>query len=321
MTTELVEAAYAALEQGHREAALRSLEDGGRAGDQDCLLELGAWFLAGQIVRRDLSRARDCFRLAGAAGNAQAASIYRNFLAIGVGGERDWVMALSSLQEAAAQDHAAAAQIALLEAMAIDSNGNPTLTVTPNIISASPFVASFKQVLTTTECDYLIRLATPMLHPSMIVDPRTGAMRPDPVRKSDAAMFAWAAEDLVVHAINRRIAAVSGTAVEAGEPLQVLCYAPGQEYRPHYDALPSGANQRTVTLLVFLNDAYEGGETCFPKSGIRFRGKVGDALMFRNTLPNGQPDPASLHAGAPVTSGTKYIASRWIHQHAFARLT
>jgi prolyl 4-hydroxylase len=205
--------------------------------------------------------------------------------------------------------------------MAIDANGNPTLTFRPSIDSTSPFVASFNRLLTAAECDYLIRLATPNLHPSMIVDPRTGGMRPDPVRTSDAAMFAWAAEDLVVHAINRRIAAASGTAAEAGEPLQVLCYGPGQEYRPHFDALPNVSNQRIMTLLVFLNDAYQGGETCFPKRGIRFRGKVGDALLFRNALPDGRPDPASLHAGAPVTSGTKYIASRWIHQHAFAPLT
>jgi prolyl 4-hydroxylase len=321
MVTKLVEAAYAELERENWQFALQILEDGGRAGDQGCLVELGAWFLAGQIVQRDLGRARDCFRLAGAGGNAQAASIYRNFLAIGVGGERDWAGALGSLRQAAAQDQAAGAQIALLDAMATDANGNPTLTCTPNIISTSPFVASFKQLLTTAECDYLIRLALPNLHPSLIVDPRTGGMRPDPVRTSDAAMFAWAAEDLVVHAINRRIAAASGTAAEAGEPLQVLCYGPGQEYHPHFDALPNVTNQRILTVLVFLNDAFQGGETRFPKSGIRFRGKVGEALLFRNALPDGRPDPASLHAGAPVTRGTKYIASRWIHQHAFAPLT
>jgi prolyl 4-hydroxylase len=320
MATKLVDAAYAELEHGNRQAALQILEDGGRAGDQDCLVELGAWLLAGQIVERELGRARDCFRQAGAGGNAQAASIYRNFLAIGVGGERDWAGALGLLRQAAAHEQSAIAQITLLDAMAIDANGSPTSTFTPEIISTSPFVACFRQLLTTAECDYLGGLATPMLHPSMIVDPRTGAMRPDPVRTSDAAMLAWAAEDLVIHAINRRIAAASGTAVEAGEPLQVLRYRAGQEYRPHFDALPNVTNQRIMTLLVFLNDAYEGGETCFPKSGIRFRGKVGDALTFRNALPDGRPDPASLHSGAPVTSGTKLIASRWIHQQAFAPL-
>jgi prolyl 4-hydroxylase len=128
-------------------------------------------------------------------------------------------------------------------------------------------------------------------------------------------MFPWVSEDMVVSALNRRIAAASNTDRRCGEPLQVLRYRPGQEYRPHLDALPSRENQRVLTMLVYLNDRYSGGETCFTATGLKFSGAPGDALLFRNATPDGSPDPASQHAGLPVHEGEKYLASRWIRQH------
>jgi prolyl 4-hydroxylase len=181
-------------------------------------------------------------------------------------------------------------------------------------------VAAFDGLLSAEEARYLIGLAEPLLEPSLVVDPRTGQMRPHPVRTSDAAALAWIDENPVVHALNRRIAAATGTIVEAGEPLQLLRYAPGQEYRPHHDAIPGATNQRVLTLLVYLNEDYEGGATVFPRSGLSFKGKTGDALLFRNALPDGRIDPDAIHAGSPVTSGRKYLATRWIHQRQFMDL-
>jgi prolyl 4-hydroxylase len=84
------------------------------------------------------------------------------------------------------------------------------------------------------------------------------------------------------------------------------------------DALPAEPNQRILTALVYLSDDYEGGETTFPHIGLSFRGRTGDALIFRNAGPDGRPDPLSLHAGLPVTKGIKYLASRWIRAKRFA---
>ena len=70
-------------------------------------------------------------------------------------------------------------------------------------------------------------------------------------------------------------------------------------------------------MIVYLNDGYRGGETMFVRTGLSVRGRKGDALLFRNTLADGRPDPMSEHAGLPVTSGTKLIASRWIWANDF----
>jgi prolyl 4-hydroxylase len=175
-------------------------------------------------------------------------------------------------------------------------------------------ITLFSGFCTAAECAYLIATAEPLLTPSVVVDPRTGAHRPDRIRTSDTAFFPIVDENPAIHAINRRIAAASGTAPEQGEPLQVLRYAPGQEYRMHSDALPPapGLNQRILTFLIYLNDDYDGGATAFETTGLALRPRAGDAVLFRNTTRDGRMDARMRHAGQPVTKGVKYLASRWI---------
>ena len=96
----------------------------------------------------------------------------------------------------------------------------------------------------------------------------------------------------------------------------VLRYQQGQEYRPHLDALPGLENQRVLTALVYLNDAYLGGETEFTRLGLKVKGRKGDVLVFRNTTADGSPDPISEHAGLPVVNGIKYLGSRWIRDRS-----
>ena len=72
-----------------------------------------------------------------------------------------------------------------------------------------------------------------------------------------------------------------------------------------------------MTAIVYLNDDYDGGATQFPAIGTEFRGRTGDAILFRNTLADGQVDERSRHAGLPVTRGEKWICTRWIRARDF----
>ena len=109
------------------------------------------------------------------------------------------------------------------------------------------------------------------------------------------------------------IAAATGTEKAWGEPLNILRYAPGQQYKPHHDGTGSdNVSVRNLTALIWLNDEFEGGETDFPKIDVRVRGEVGDMLVFRNVRDDGSFDERMIHAGLPVTSGVKWMASRWI---------
>lgn len=315
-----IEQAYDLAGRHQADAAVALLEAGGRAGDADCWVELASWYLSGNIIRRDLAKCRECFRLAGEAGHQRARSIYIGLLATGTGGPPDWQTALKLLADLSADDEDSARQLTLLGKMELDEDGRPHGIEPPERLSDAPEVLLFKSLLTKDECQYLIDQAAPLLRPSVVVDPDSGQIRPHPVRTSENASFPWIDETPAIHAINQRLAAASGTAAANGEPLQILRYTPGQEYRPHHDALPHTDNQRILTMLVYLNDAYEGGATIFLKTGLRVKGAIGDALLFRNADQQGRPDPDAQHAGLPVQSGQKLIASRWIHEKRFGPL-
>ena len=307
----------ALLRGGRHDEAARLLIAEAEAGKPGALAGLALWRIAGDIVRRDLGEARALLGAAAARGDDAAALLHACFLAAGTGGEADWPEALAALARLAPRVLRAAMQLRLIEAMDLDPDGFPAKPAPTRPLATSPHAVAAPAFLTPTECAYLIAAAEPQLRPSVVVDPATGRMAPHPVRTSDAAQFGVFAEDLVVAAINRRIAALSGTGPAQGEPLQVLRYRPGGEYKPHMDALPAEPNQRILTVLVYLSDDYDGGETRFVRTGLTYRGRAGDALLFRNAGADGRPDPQALHAGLPVTRGVKYLASRWIRQQRF----
>jgi prolyl 4-hydroxylase len=285
------------------------------AGDADALFKLAMWRLGGRLLPLDLCEARDLFRRAGEAGRRDAAKIHVNLLASGTGGPADWSGALARLREMT--DPASRAELEIIGKMDLTEDGTPRSAPEGEPLSTSPYVVRLPRLFTADECDYLVDAATPMLKPSLVVDEKSGRHIPHPIRTSDGATFAWLIANPAVHALNRRIAAATGTSVEQGEPLQVLRYRPGQQYRSHLDAVPAPGNRRILTAIVYLNGEYEGGETRFTRTGLSVRGRKGDALLFRNTRSDGRADPMSEHAGLPVTAGTKLIASRWIWERPF----
>jgi prolyl 4-hydroxylase len=307
--------ADALVAAGRPQEAYRLLTDAAAEGDPDSLFALGNWRLSGQIIRRDLAAARALYRRGAQAGHEGAAKTYVAFVAGGIGGSPEWQSAMRLLEQ---QGYAGAAtQLALIQAMRLTPSGEPEAVPAERRLSDSPLVCVFPLLFSPGECDFLVAEAQPWLQPSMVIDPRTGGLMRNPVRTSDSMSFGYVQENPAVHALNRRIARATGTDVRQGESLQVLRYRPGQEYKPHLDALAGEPNQRILTMLVYLNDDYQGGETLFLKTGVRFRGKKGDALLFRNAAADGRADERTQHAGLPVVAGEKIIASRWIRAKPF----
>lgn len=297
--------------------AILLLNRGAAAGDPDALFKLATWRLEGLRVPRDIAMARDLFRRASQRGSMGAAAIFANFTAAGFGATRDWQGGLALLRTLAGKNQRAKRELETIEAMDLTADGDPASLPEGEIISTAPHVTRFMGLFSALECKYLIEAATPMLEPSVVIDNDTGRQIKNPIRTSDGMGFTAPLENPAVHALNRRIAAASGTTPEQGEPLQILRYRAKQEYKTHIDAIPGFDNQRFLTMLVYLNDDYKGGETRFHKTGLAVKGKRGDAILFRNITADGRPDNDAAHAGMPVTGGVKLIASRWIRQRPF----
>lgn len=292
--------------------AVAVLEAAAHRGDVDASMQLAVWYLTDQAIPRDLPKAREMLRRTVALGHVDAALMEIALTANGSGAAPDWSSALSLLRRAAHNDPVAAGQLALLKAMDLDPRGGPNDLPPAEILSDRPDVKRFPKLLTPAECAHLAQVASTMLEPARVIDPRTGQWIAHPIRTSDGAAIGPAREDLVVRALNRRIAAISGTDIDQGEPLTILRYRPGQQYRLHLDAIQDAENQRMATALVYLNEGYGGGETHFPAAGLTVTPRGGDVILFANTAADGKADPLSRHAGLPVSRGVKWLATRWI---------
>jgi len=204
-------------------------------------------------------------------------------------------------------------------------------------VSWRPHAEVYRGFLTREECDHLKALATPSLGRSTVVDASNGGSVPSDIRTS-SGMFLLRGEDDGVASIERRIASWTHVPESHGEGFQVLRYEFGQEYRPHFDYFQDEFNQkrekggqRVATVLMYLTDVEEGGETIFPDAEaganpgggddasscaagkLAVKPRKGDALFFRSLHHNGTSDAMSSHAGCPVVKGVKFSATKWMH--------
>lgn len=184
-----------------------------------------------------------------------------------------------------------------------------------------PFILHLDNVLSEEECDELILLAKDRLQLSRIVDPYTGEEKVARGRTSKGMYFAIQ-ENAFIKKLEQRFMELTAHPIENGEGLQVLNYSIGEEYKAHYDYFPSRkvdpakGGQRIGTLLLYLNDVDEGGETVFPNMGISIVPKKGTAVYFHYGNSQGQVDPLSLHSSIPIEKGEKWVATKWIRESA-----
>jgi prolyl 4-hydroxylase len=189
-----------------------------------------------------------------------------------------------------------------------------------------PIIVLLEGVLSGTECSDLVELARPRLQRSTVVDPGTGTNMVADYRNSEG-MFFRLGENVLIKRLDQRLAALMNCPVENGEGLQVLRYGAGGHTAPHFDFLiPSNATnsesiarsgQRLSTLIVYLNDVLEGGETVFPEAGLAVVPRQGHGLYFEYTNSRMQVDQKSRHGGAPVMAGEKWIATKWMRARRF----
>lgn len=181
------------------------------------------------------------------------------------------------------------------------------------------FMSEYAHALDPYLCDHLINVAAPSLLPSGVVHPETGRGMRSEARTSYSMSFVPNMYDAVVAESLRRVAAIAGLPAQHAEPVGVLRYGIGQEYRPHFDFYedPQHTAQRVTTVFIYLNDVPEGGGTEFPRLGVTVAPERGKAVKFLNCDALGKPNPETLHAGLPVVHGEKWLVTLWFWDQPF----
>jgi len=185
----------------------------------------------------------------------------------------------------------------------------------------SPIVRVLEGLLSGEECDQLIAQAQPRLQRSLTVDVE-GRHQTDE-RRTSKGMFFAIGETPLVHTIEQRLADLLDIPVSHGEGLQILHYLPGEEYEPHFDwfdptqpgfnLVTSRGGQRIASVVMYLNTPEAGGGTAFPAIGLTVTAARGSAVYFAYDTG----DQSSLHAGLPVVSGEKWIATKWLRERPY----
>ena len=193
--------------------------------------------------------------------------------------------------------------------------------------SADPILYVVNNFLSNDECEAFIEAANGKLKPSTVISPDKHIQH-----ESRTSENCWIEHDAneIVHEVSKRFSILVQMPIRNAEQYQLVYYKRGTEYKPHFDSFdfetedgkknwePGG--QRMITVIAYLNDVQEGGETGFPELGINVPPKKGDALVFHNTLQEDAAaypriNPRSLHGGMPVINGEKWMVNLWFREN------
>jgi prolyl 4-hydroxylase len=175
--------------------------------------------------------------------------------------------------------------------------------------------------LSNKDCDRIIEYSKNKLFDSTTVgglDKTTRNSRQHWINKNDK----------LVKQIYKNASEIFKFPLENTEDFQVVSYKNKQFFNQHYDAccdknkqcldfIKTGG-QRVLTILIYLNDDFTGGETHFPTLNLKVKPKKGKAVIF-HSLATGtnKCHPYALHAGLPIENGEKWIANIWVRERKY----
>lgn len=328
---------------GRHDEAIDALATAAQGGDFEAMTQLARRLIVGDRAPFMPADAARLFADAARGGNPEAALRLACLTALGAHVEQDWNVALGLLAHAAELgSESARGQLRVLSprggtgtagaaedwrelARAVDVRA--WLSPAPGTtLNEAPLVRQFPRFVDAAACAWLIERARDKLRPALTYREDDPSEVPNETRTNSIGVFSLACIDFVNVLVQYRMAAVCGMSIDNFEGPTVLHYEVGQQITDHYDhvnpRIPAyeqemkTRGERLITFLVYLNDDYEGGETDFPKLGVRHKGRRGDGLFFVNALPSAEPDPRMLHAGRPPASGEKWLVSQFMREKA-----
>ena len=184
--------------------------------------------------------------------------------------------------------------------------------ITAEVLNEEPLIVKFHHVLSDEECQALIECASSRLERSKLANKELSQIR------TSRGMFFDENENPLITTIEKRVSSLMNLPIEHAEGLQVLHYEPAQEFKAHFDYFgehhPSNKNNRISTLVMYLNEVEQGGETTFPNLGLNVTPTKGCAIYFEYFYNNERLNELTLHSSTPVIRGEKWVATQWMRK-------
>ncbi len=200
---------------------------------------------------------------------------------------------------------------------------NPVLEYVNNIDDSNYSVILVKNLLSNEECDQLlndIEKGGKPFETSKVYN-SDGSHKVTDYRNSKQV---WLKDNhsKICEKITNIAQIFTGKPVENMEELQIVEYDVSGYFKEHYDPTvddnKSNIKDRAYTLLFYLNNVEEGGETYFNKIDTKVTPSKGDAVFFKSLdQSSGKLLVNSLHQGMNVIKGKKIICNKWIHLNKF----
>jgi len=212
------------------------------------------------------------------------------------------------------------------------------------LLSTSPRSVIYRNFASDADCDAIVEAAKTRLHKSGLALKKGETVENTKNIRTSSGTFLTSNMEKsgALKRVEEKMARATHIPASHGEAYNVLRYEIGQKYDSHYDVFDPAqygpqTSQRVASFLLYLTTPDEGGETVFPlegenglnrlrgidytscEVGLKVKPRKGDALLFWSVHPNNTFDRSSLHGGCPVVSGTKYVATKWIHDNNWAQ--
>lgn len=179
----------------------------------------------------------------------------------------------------------------------------------------------YPDFITEDQANHILEMAKYNYKDSIII----GNENTEGIRKSQT--YWLNKNDPVAKKIISKVCEINGHKIEQAEDIQVVKYEPNGYYKEHHDSCCDNTDacnefnkdgNRIVTMVIYLNDGFQGGSTRFPNLNKEFKPRKYSGILFYPMNKTGDKcHEKSLHAGMPITSGEKYIANVWIRDKNF----
>lgn len=168
-------------------------------------------------------------------------------------------------------------------------------------------MARFKHIvegfLTSEECKGFIDFSEKQGYEESLIRTREGEVMNKEIRDNDRVIWD---NPQIAEQIWEMVKDMMPSDIDGYEPIglnerfRFYRYKDGQQFKPHVDGSFRRSETETskITLLLYLNEDFVGGNTTLVLEGEEIEPKEGMLFLFEHRI---------MHCGRPVTEGTKYV--------------